>query len=84
MPVLGFVSAGSALKRELLRRSGRVTVVLRAGWEWVAMDRLPTLLRDIFTAAGGTHDNWKGFDRVMATERRIAVLVRLERLTSNA
>lgn len=38
-------------------------------------DRLPGLLRDIFTAAGGSHDNWAEYDRVMAEERRTAVLV---------
>lgn len=102
VPVLGFVTAGSALKLKLLRRSGRVTVVLRAGWEWASvegpvrligpddpadgftMDRLPNLLRDVFSAAGGTHDDWQEFDRVMAAERRAAVLVHPERLTSNA
>jgi PPOX class probable F420-dependent enzyme len=36
---------------------------------------LPQLLRDVFTAAGGTHDDWDEFDRVMAAERRTAVLV---------
>jgi PPOX class probable F420-dependent enzyme len=39
---------------------------------------LPQLLRDVFTAAGGTHDDWAGYDRVMAEERRTAVLVRPE------
>jgi hypothetical protein len=38
------------------------------------------LLRDIFTAAGGTHDDWDTYDRVMATERRVAVLVEPERV----
>jgi hypothetical protein len=38
-------------------------------------DRLPQLRRDIFTAAGGTHDDWAEFDRVMAAERRVAVFV---------
>jgi hypothetical protein len=33
------------------------------------------LLREIFTAAGGTHDDWDTYDRVMAEERRTAVLV---------
>ena len=46
-------------------------------------DRLPQLLRDIFIAAGGTHDDWDEFDRVMAAERRIAVLVEPARITSN-
>jgi hypothetical protein len=39
------------------------------------------LLRDIFTAAGGTHDNWDEYDRVMRQERRAAVLIRPERLS---
>ena len=38
-------------------------------------DGLRTLLRDVFTAAGGTHDDWATYDRVMAEERRAAVLV---------
>lgn len=38
-------------------------------------DHLPGLLRDIFSAAGGTHDNWAEYDRVMAAERRVAVLI---------
>ena len=45
--------------------------------------RLPQLLRDVFTAAGGTHDDWDEFDRVMADEGRLAVLVEPARITSN-
>jgi PPOX class probable F420-dependent enzyme len=44
---------------------------------------LPQLLRDVFTAAGGTHDDWDEYDRVMATERRTVVLVRPDRVYSN-
>ena len=40
---------------------------------------LRLLLRAIFTAAGGTHDDWDGYDEVMRAERRTAVLVRPER-----
>jgi hypothetical protein len=43
-------------------------------------DRLRLLLREIFTAAGGTHDDWDTYDRVMAAERRTAVLIAPERL----
>jgi PPOX class probable F420-dependent enzyme len=43
-------------------------------------EHVPPLLRQIFTAAGGTHDNWAEYDRVMAEERRTAVLVELERV----
>jgi hypothetical protein len=37
--------------------------------------QVPQLLRDVFTAAGGTHDDWDEYDRTMAAERRTAVLV---------
>ncbi len=43
-------------------------------------DAVPGLLRDVFTSAGGTHDDWDEYDRVMATERRLAVLVRPDRV----
>jgi len=38
-------------------------------------ERLRLLLREIFTAAGGTHDDWPEYDRVMAADRRCAVLL---------
>ena len=49
----------------------------------VPPEALAALLRDIFTAAGGTHDDWDTYDRVMAEERRSAVLVDPARITSN-
>jgi PPOX class probable F420-dependent enzyme len=49
----------------------------------VGPDRVPQLLRDVFSAAGGTHEDWDEFDRVMAAERRLAVLVHPERVYSN-
>jgi hypothetical protein len=48
-----------------------------------AADRVPQLLRDVFTAAGGTHDDWAEYDRVMAAERRTAVLIEPARITAN-
>jgi hypothetical protein len=44
---------------------------------------VPQLLRDVFAAAGGTHDDWDEYDRVMAAEGRTAVLVAPDRITSN-
>jgi PPOX class probable F420-dependent enzyme len=44
---------------------------------------LPELLRTIFRSAGGTHEDWDEFDRVMASERRAAVLVQPQRITTN-
>jgi PPOX class probable F420-dependent enzyme len=46
-------------------------------------ERLRLLLREIFTAAGGTHDDWDAYDRVMRDERRTAVLVTPTRVYSN-
>jgi hypothetical protein len=50
----------------------------------VDSERLRLLLREIFTAAGGTHDDWDAYDRAMAAERRTAVLVTPERVYGNA
>ena len=41
---------------------------------------LPGLLRAVFTAAGGTHDDWPTYDRVVAEERRVVVLVSCNRV----
>ena len=99
-PVVGFVARGHSYKLANLRARPRVTVVVRAGWDWVAVEgpvdlsgpddaglgldaeRIRVLLREIFTACGGTHDDWDTYDRVMAEERRTAVLVAPERVYS--
>ncbi len=41
------------------------------------------LLRSVFTAAGGTHDDWEAYDAAMADQRRTAVLVNVSRLYGN-
>ncbi|MFY2858829.1 TIGR03618 family F420-dependent PPOX class oxidoreductase [Mycobacterium sp. THU-M104] len=52
---------------------------------WAADDnRLRLLLREVFTAAGGTHDDWDEYDRVMAAERRAVVLIAPTRIYGNA
>lgn len=51
---------------------------------WLAdPDGLRLLLRGVFTACGGTHDNWPEYDRVMAEQRRTAVLVTPTRVYGN-
>ncbi len=51
---------------------------------WLAdADQLRLMLRAVFTAAGGTHDNWDEYDRVMAEQRRTVVLVAPSRVYSN-
>jgi PPOX class probable F420-dependent enzyme len=49
----------------------------RAG---VDTDRLRLLLREAFTSAGGTHDDWADYDRVMAEQRRTLVLIEPSRI----
>ena len=49
----------------------------------VDAERLRLLLREIFTAAGGTHDDWDDYDRTMAEQRRTAVLITATRIYSN-
>jgi PPOX class probable F420-dependent enzyme len=91
--VVGLVAAGGARKLAHLRADPRATIVVRAGWQWAAVegtvdvigpddpaagiegDALRMLLRDVFRAAGGTHDDWDAYDRAMADERRAAVLI---------
>ena len=42
---------------------------------------VPRVLRDVFTAAGGSHDDWDEYDRVMAAEHRTAVFIHPSRIT---
>jgi PPOX class probable F420-dependent enzyme len=51
--------------------------------EGVDAERLRLLLREIFTAAGGTHDDWPAYDQVMREQGRTAVFVAPTRIYSN-
>jgi PPOX class probable F420-dependent enzyme len=46
-------------------------------------ERLRLLLREIFAAAGGEHDDWDEYDKVMREQGRTAVLIRPTRVYSN-
>jgi PPOX class probable F420-dependent enzyme len=46
-------------------------------------DGIRLLLRQVFTAAGGSHDDWDAYDRTMAEQRRTAVLFTPTRIYSN-
>jgi PPOX class probable F420-dependent enzyme len=46
-------------------------------------ERLRLLLREIFAAAGGTHDDFDTYDAVMRAERRTAVFVHPDRVYAN-
>ena len=95
---LAFVTYGP-VKIANLRRRPQVTTTFRNGWRWATVEgtavitgpddpgvdaeRLRLLLREIFQAAGGTHDDWDEYDRVMREQRRVAVLVTPTRVYSN-
>ncbi len=49
----------------------------------VDAEKLRVMLREIFRAAGGTHDDWDEYDRVMRAERRAAVLITPARVYGN-
>ena len=52
--------------------------------QWLAdADRLRLLLREVFAAAGGNHDDWDEYDRVMAEQRRAVVMVEPSRVYTN-
>ena len=93
---VGIVVGGDARKLGHLRTTGQATIVFSRGARWVAVDgpvriteadegteRVAPILRSVYTAAGGTHDDWDQFDRAMADEGRCAVLVAVRRITRN-
>ena len=52
--------------------------------EGIGRDGLPGLLREVYSAAGGgEHDDWAEYDKVMAAERRMAVLLTPSRIYVN-
>ena len=93
---MAFVVRGGTVKRRNLERDPRCTVLtVRPDWgryvsvEGVAelrgpddtpAEELRLLLRAVFQTAGGAHDDWDEYDRVMREERRVAVLVTPERV----
>ncbi len=99
-PGVAAVVGGGTRKLELLRQVGRATLVFKDGFDWSAVAGrvrligpddgaeygldVPATIRSVFEAAGGTHENWAEFDRVMAAERRCAVFVRADAVSSNA
>lgn len=52
--------------------------------EGVDAEGLRLLLRAVFEGAGGTHDDWDTYDRIMREERRVAVLVEPSKVYGNA
>ena len=49
----------------------------------VDAEALRLLLREVFVAAGGTHDDWDTYDAVMRAERRTVIKIEPVRIYSN-
>ncbi|MFP5072029.1 pyridoxamine 5'-phosphate oxidase family protein [Pseudonocardia nantongensis] len=96
-PVVGYVTYGP-VKLRALRARPATSLHFRSGWRWVAVEGdseiigwddavegvdLPQLLRDVFSACGGTHDDWDAYDATMREQRRAAVLVEPARIVGN-
>lgn len=50
---------------------------------WLDAEGLRLLRRAVFTAAGGEHEDWGEYDRVMAEQRRTVVLIEPDRVYGN-
>jgi len=46
-------------------------------------EQLRILLRDVFISAGGVHDDFEEYDKVMASEKRVVVCVGVEQIRGN-
>ncbi len=46
-------------------------------------EQLRLLMREVFQAAGGQHDDYDEFDRVMAREQRTCVFISPDRILGN-
>lgn len=93
--VIALVARGDSVKVRRVAGGARMSVTFRRGWQWAGVEGpaepigpdhpadgvdVPQLLRDVFMAAGGSHDDWDEYDRVMAAEKRTAILVAPERI----
>jgi hypothetical protein len=95
-PGVGLVAMGGSVKLRLLRSAANATVLFKSGYRWIAVSGptrligpddgtdlgfdVPEVIRSVYRAAGGEHDDWDEFDRVMANDRRCAVFLRAERI----
>ena len=93
------VAAGGSVKLKHLRERPAITLTARSGPMWATIEGtaqlvgpddnspgdepLRLLLRAAFQAAGGTHDDWDEYDRVMKQDRRAVVFITPTRVYSN-
>lgn len=91
---VGFTTVGQSRKEFNLKRNPACTVTIHHGPYWITLEgkarlyswdntepeTMRQLLRALYVVAGGTHDDWEAYDRVIREERRAAVVVEPERI----
>jgi PPOX class probable F420-dependent enzyme len=91
---VGLTTVGRSQKERNLKRNPSCTVTIHHGPSWITVEgkarvrswddtdpeTMRRLLREIYVAAGGTHDDWEAYDRAMREERRAAVVIVPERI----
>jgi PPOX class probable F420-dependent enzyme len=91
---IGFTTSGRTLKEYNLKRNPACTVTIHHGPYWITAEgrarlyswdqtdpeTMRRLLRELYVIAGGTHDEWETYDRVVREEQRAAVVMVPERI----
>jgi PPOX class probable F420-dependent enzyme len=91
---VGFTTVGQSRKEYHLKRNPACTVTVHNGPYWITVEgkarlyswddtdpeTMRHLLRELYVVAGGTHDDWETYDRVIREERRAVVIVMPERI----
>ena len=91
---IGFTTSGHTIKEYNLKRNPACTITIHNGPYWITAEgkarlyawddtdpeTMRRLLRELYVIAGGTHDDWETYDRVVREERRAAVVMTPERI----
>ena len=91
---LGFTTVGQSRKEYNLKQNPACTLTIHNGPYWITVEgkarlyswddtdpeTLRQLLRELYVVAGGTHDDWETYDRVVREEGRAAVILHPERI----
>lgn len=91
---VAFTTVGRSRKAYHLQQNPACTVTIHHGPYWITVegkarlhtwdntepDTMQRLLREVYVVAGGTHDDWDTYDRVVRAEQRAVVLLTPERI----
>jgi len=91
---IGFTTSGHTVKEYNLKHNPACTITIHHGPYWITAEgrahlyswdqtdpeTMRRLLRELYVIAGGTHDDWETYDRVVREEQRAAVVMVPERI----